>query len=102
MAVFKSNNSNPKKYSILSLAEELISLFDNDPYKDFVTLVPVYALMDHIYGYGNLTDITLCDLYQECKTTVGTNGKDGVHPPYDRGLSEIGRAYEPVALSLIK
>ena len=97
-----SNNSNPKKYSILSLAEELISLFDNDPYKDFVTLVPVYALMDHIYGYGNLTDITLCDLYQECKTTVGTNGKDGVHPPYDRGLSEIGRAYEPVALSLIK
>ena len=96
-----SNNSDSKKYSVLSLAEELISLFDNNAYKDFVTLVPVYALMDHIYGYGNLTDVALCDLYSECKTTVGANGKDGVHPPYNRGLSEIGRAYEPVVLSLL-
>ncbi|MCL0234333.1 hypothetical protein, partial [Klebsiella pneumoniae] len=52
-----NNNNSPKKYSVLSFAEEIISLFEgNDdtgnPYRNYVTLVPVYALMDNIYGYG--------------------------------------------------
>ena len=103
-----NNNSNGKKYSILSFAEKLISLFENNddsgtPYSNYVTLVPLYALMDHIYGYGPLTEISLCDLYSNAKTTVGQNGKDGVHPSYsDGGLRELGRAYEPVILSLIE
>ena len=101
------NNNSAKKYSVLSFAEEIISLFEgNDdrgtPYSDFVYLVPVYALMDHVYGYGPLTEISLCDLYSYAKTTVGQNGKDGVHPGYkDGGLQEIGRAYEPVVLGIL-
>ena len=103
-----NNNSNGKKYSILSFAEKLISLFENNddsgtPYSNYVTLVPLYAMFDHIYGYGALTEISLCDLYSNAKTTVGQNGKDGVHPSYsDGGLRELGRAYEPVILSLIE
>lgn len=102
-----SNNNAAKKYSVLSFAEEIISLFEgNDdagtPYSNYVTLVPVYAMMDHVYGYGALTERNLCDLYSNAKTTVGQNGKDGVHPSYfDGGLREIGRAYEPAVLALI-
>lgn len=101
-----NNNNSPKKYSVLSFAEEIISLFEgNDdtgnPYSDYVTLVPVYAMMDNIYGYGPLSEKSLCDLYG-ATTTVLQNGRDGVHPSYDSGgLREIGRAYEPVVLSLI-
>ena len=92
----------------MSFAEKLISLFENNddsgtPYSNYVTLVPLYALMDHIYGYGPLTEISLCDLYSDAKTTVGQNGRDGVHPKYSEGgLQELGRAYEPVILSLIE
>lgn len=98
-----SNNNSPKKYSVLSLAERLISLIEDDssPYKDYVFLVPVYAFMDLIYGYGNVIEQQLCSLYSEAKTLTTVNGKDGVHPPYDKGLTEIGRAYESVVLSLI-
>lgn len=102
-----NNSSNGKKYSVLSFAEEIISLFEgNDdtgnPYSDYVTLVPLYAMFDHIYGYGALTEISLCDLYSNAKTTVGKIGYDGVHPTYsDGGLRELGRAYEPAVLSLI-
>lgn len=101
-----NNNNSPKKYSVLSFAEEIISLFEgNDdtgnPYSDYVTLVPVYAMMDHIYGYGSLSEKSLCDLY-DATTTVLENGRDGIHPSYDSGgLREIGRAYEPAVLSLI-
>ena len=101
-----NNNNSPKKYSVLSFAEEIISLFEgNDdtgnPYSDYVTLVPVYAMMDNIYGYGSLSEKSLCDLY-DATTTVLQNGRDGVHPSYDSGgLREIGRAYEPAVLSLI-
>lgn len=101
-----NNNNSPKKYSVLSFAEEIISLFEgNDdtgnPYRNYVTLVPVYALMDNIYGYGSLSEKSLCDLYSST-TTVLQNGRDGVHPSYDSGgLREIGRAYEPAVLSLI-
>ena len=102
-----NNSSNGKKYSILSFAEKLISLFENNddsgiPYSNYVTLVPLYAMFDHIYGYGALTEISLCDLYSNAKTTVGRNGNDGAHPSYsDGGLRELGRAYEPAVLSLI-
>lgn len=102
-----NNSSNGKKYSVLSFAEEIISLFEgNDdtgnPYSDYVTLVPLYAMFDHIYGYGALTEISLCDLYSNAKTTVGKNEYDGIHPTYsDGGLRELGRAYEPAVLSLI-
>ena len=101
-----NNNNSPKKYSVLSFAEEIISLFEgNDdtgnPYSDYVTLVPVYAMMDNIYGYGSLSEKSLCDLYG-ATTTVLQNGRDGVHPSYDSGgLREIGRAYEPVVLAII-
>ena len=101
-----NNNNSPKKYSVLSFAEEIISLFEgNDdtgnPYSDYVTLVPVYAMMDNIYGYGSLSEKSLCDLY-DATTTVLQNGRDGVHPSYDSGgLREIGRAYEPVVLAII-
>ena len=101
-----NNNNSPKKYSVLSFAEEIISLFEgNDdtgnPYRNYVTLVPVYALMDNIYGYGPLSEKSLCDLYSTT-TAVLQNGRDGIHPSYDSGgLREIGRAYEPVVLSLI-
>ena len=101
-----NNNNSPKKYSVLSFAEEIISLFEgNDdtgnPYSDYVTLVPVYAMMDNIYGYGSLSEKSLCDLYS-ATTTVLKNGRDGIHPSYDSGgLREIGRAYEPAVLSLI-
>ena len=101
-----NNNNSPKKYSVLSFAEEIISLFEgNDdtgnPYSDYVTLVPVYAMMDNIYGYGPLSEKSLCDLYG-ATTTVLQNGRDGVHPSYDSGgLREIGRAYEPVVLAII-
>jgi len=59
-----NNNNSPKKYSVLSFAEEIISLFEgNDdtgnPYSDYVTLVPVYAMMD------NLTNTKYyCSVYQ--------------------------------------
>ena len=101
-----NNNNSPRKYSVLSFAEEIISLFEgNDdtgnPYSDYVTLVPVYAMMDSIYGYGPFSEKSLCDLYS-ATTTVLQNGRDGVHPTYDSGgLREIGRAYEPAVLSLI-
>ena len=101
-----NNNNSPKKYSVLSFAEEIISLFEgNDdtgnPYRNYVTLVPVYALMDNIYGYGSLSEKSLCDLYS-ATTTVLQNGRDGIHPSYDSGgLREIGRAYEPVVLAII-
>ena len=101
-----NNPNNPKKYSVLSFAEEIISLFEgNDdtgnPYSDYVTLVPVYAMMDNIYGYGPLSEKSLCDLYG-ATTTVLQNGRDGAHPSYDSGgLREIGRAYEPAVLLLI-
>ena len=102
-----SDNSNSsKKYSVLSFAEEIISLFEgNDdtgnPYSDYVTLVPVYAMMDSIYGYGPLSEKSLCDLYG-ATTTVLQNGRDGIHPSYDSGgLREMGRAYEPVVLAII-
>ena len=90
----------------MSFAEEIISLFEgNDdtgnPYSDYVTLVPLYAMFDHIYGYGPLSEKSLCDLY-DATTTVLQNGRDGAHPSYDTGgLREIGRAYEPAVLSLI-
>ena len=101
-----NNNNSPKKYSVLSFAEEIISLFEgNDdsgiPYSNYVTLVPLYAMFDHIYGYGPLSEKSLCDLYG-ATTTVLQNGRDGVHPSYDSGgLREIGRAYEPVVLAII-
>lgn len=97
-----SNSVDGKKYAILSMAEKFIEAFETNEYKDFVTLVPLYALMDHINGYGPYAEIQLCDLYTYGKNIVGQNGLDGVHPSYKYGLTEIGRAYAPYVLHLLE
>ena len=84
------------------MAEKFIGAFETNEYKDFVTLVPLYALMDHINGYGPYAEIQLCDLYTYGKNIVGQRGLDGVHPSYKYGLTEIGRAYAPYVLHLLE
>lgn len=97
-----SNSADSKKFAILSMAEKFIETFETDVYKDYVMLVPLYALMDHINGYGSYTEIQLCDLYTYGKETVAINGTDGAHPSYKYGLTEIGRAYAPYILNSVK
>ena len=97
-----SNSADSKKFAVLSMAEKFIETFETYAYKDYVMLVPLYALMDHINGYGSYTEIQLCDLYTYGKETVAINGTDGVHPSYKYGLTEIGRAYAPYILNIVK
>lgn len=89
-----------KKYSTLSFMQAIKDIFENSGYSDYVTIVPIYAYMNHKLGYGPLTEKTISDVYSK-KKNVLTNGVDGVHPYYNYGMQEIGRAYEPVVLSLL-
>ena len=97
------NNSDGKKYSMLNFAQVMIELAESEKYKNFVTVVPLYAMMDHINGYGPIVELALCDLYDGgVKQKVGQQGRDGVHPKWEAGgLREVARAYEPVVLHCI-
>jgi hypothetical protein len=91
-----------KKYSILNYAEKIINTFESDTYKGFVYLVPIYAEVDPVYGYGPVQNKVLCDLYPKVTTQALVNGYDGIHPPYDYGCTEMSRAYRPVINAILQ
>ena len=102
----QGNNNDEKKYSVLSFAEEIINLFEGQDdnggnYSDYVIVVPAYAMADAIYGYGQITDIKVNELYPSCIVKTLVNGRDGVHPPYGYALSEAALAYEAAILKLL-
>lgn len=79
-----------------------MDIFQTDEYSNYVYLLPVYAKIDSVYGFGPLVEYVLNELYPNAKEYYLKDGYDGVHPPYEYGAKEIALAYEPLIIKLLQ
>lgn len=90
------------KFNTLKLFKQYMDIFQTDEYSNYVYLLPVYAKIDSVYGFGPLVEYVLNELYPNAKEYYLKDGYDGVHPPYEYGAKEIALAYEPLIIKLLQ
>lgn len=76
-----------KKYSILNYARLVIDTFSD--YAN-VIIIPIYAMMDEIYGYGEIIEQPPVPYYDY--TDKKLSGADGVHPQLEYGMKEYAES----------